>query len=274
MKMLVNKMNKTLNNQNSLYQVLHFTFQITLLFSLITTVNVNADEKTFYKPESNIFIAQTTKKKFDTGQNPKEEITKAENLLFLDNHLSKIKSSTQLIYNIESVGRLSKNPTDEIKVFLEYDKKIISANAELTSGDDAPYLSIVKYPQNNPIILYFLERDILEMQRLTKGQPNYFRKRIRTALAEGPRIKKINTTFKGKSISALTFSIKPYATDPLRNSPGRAKYKKYSKKTYTFVLSEKVPGHLLEIITNIPSKNKKKILLKDTLRFSDVKKIQ
>ena len=76
--MLVNKMKKILNNQNSFYQVLHFTFQITLLFYLITTFNVYAEEKTFSKPKSNIFIAQTTKKKFDTGQNPKEEITKAE----------------------------------------------------------------------------------------------------------------------------------------------------------------------------------------------------
>ena len=111
------------------------------------------------------------------------------------------------------------------------------------------------------------------MQRLTKGQPNYFRKRIRTALAEGPRIKKINRMFKGKNISALTFTIKPYATDPLRNSPGRAKYKKYSKKTYTFILSREVPGHLLEITTNIPSKNKKKMLLKETVSFSNLKKM-
>ncbi len=257
---------------NFLPQVLHFTFQITLLLSFNTTLNAKAEEATFSKHKN--LVAQTTNKKFDTGQNPKAEITKAENLLFLDNHLSKIKSSTQFDYNIASVGKLSKDPSDVIKVYLEFDKKIISANAELASGKNAPYLSIVKYPQNNPIILYFLERDILEMQRLTKGQPNYFRKRIRTALAEGPRIKKVKRTFKGKNISALTFSIKPYATDPLRNSPGRAKYKKYSKKTYTFVLSKKVPGHLLEIITSIPSKNKKKIYLKETLSFSQVKKIE
>ena len=271
MKNLSNNMNKTIKNHN-FHQVLHFTFQITLFLSLITTFNAKAADSNFSKPGS--LVAQTTKKKFDTGQNPKEEITKAENLLFLDNHLSKVKSSTQFDYKIQSVGKLSKDPSDVIKMFLEFDKKIVSANAELASGKNAPYLSIVKYPQNNPIILYFLERDILEMQRLTKGQPNYFRKRIRTALAEGPRIKKTNRTFNGKNISALTFSIKPYATDPLRNSPGRAKYKKYSKKTYTFVLSDKVPGHLLEIVTKIPSKNKKKIYLKETLTFSNTKETQ
>ena len=264
-------MKNTTKTYSIYYQVLHFTFQITLVLSLITTFNAKAEEAIFFKPGN--LIAQTTKKKFDTGQNPKEEITKAETLLFLDNHLSEIKSSTQFSYNIQSVGKLAKEASDIINVLLEYDKKMISAYAELASGKSVKYLSIVKYPQNNPIILYFLERDILEMQRLTKGQPNYFRKRIRTALAEGPRIKKINRMFKGKNISALTFTIKPYATDPLRNSPGRAKYKKYSKKTYTFVLSREVPGHLLEITTNIPSKNKKKILLKETVSFSNLKKM-
>ena len=57
------------------YQVLHFTFQITLVLSLITTFNAKAEEAIFFKPGN--LIAQTTKKKFDTGQNPKEEITKA-----------------------------------------------------------------------------------------------------------------------------------------------------------------------------------------------------
>jgi hypothetical protein len=262
-------MNKIIKNKNRLYQLLHFTFQITLFLILITILNVKANE--FNLPKSNSLVAQSTKKKFDTGQNPKEEITRAETLLFLDNHLAKIKSSKQFDYNIKSVGKLSKDTNDVIKVFLEFKKRVISANAELGSGKNATYLNTIKYPQNNPIILYFLERDILEMQRLTKGQPNYFRKRIRAALAEGPRIKKTNRIFDGKNISTLTFSIKPYATDPLRNSPERAKYKRYSKKTYTFVLSDKVPGHVLEIVTNIPSRSKKKILLREVLSFSKSK---
>ncbi len=253
----MNIANHTINKfLNSLY----FTFQTSLFLLLLVSFGAQAND-------FNSLIAQSTNKKFDTGQNPKEQITRAETLLFLDNHLSQIKSSKQFTYSIKSEGKLAKYPEDNIKVFLEFKNKIVSANAELVSGRSADYLNIVKFPQNNPIILYFLERDILEMQRLTKGQPNYFRKRIRTALAEGPKVKKIEKTFKGKKIPALTFSVKPYATDPLRFSPGREKYKRYSKKVYTFVLSDEVPGHVLEIVTDIPVRNNKKLLLKEVLSY-------
>jgi len=262
-------MSTIIKNHNKCRLVSYVTFQITLVLLLITTCSLNAKQTEFVETDS--LIAQSTKKKFDTGQYPQEEITRAETLLFLDNHLSKIKSSKQLNYSIRSAGILAKDSSDVIKVFLEFKKKIVSANAVLSSGRNVSYLNIVKFPQNNPIILYFLERDILEMQRLTKGQPNYFRKRIRAALAEGPKIKKLKKTFNGKTINALSFSIKPYSTDPLRNSPGRAKYKRYSKKLYTFTLSDEVPGHVLEIITNIPTKNKEKTYLKEVLVFSDSK---
>ena len=45
------------------------------------------------------------------------------------------------------------------------------------------------------------EKDILEMKRLTGGQPNYFRKRIRTALAEGPKLSVSQQEFNGKKIN-------------------------------------------------------------------------
>lgn len=253
-------------------QLLHFTFQITLVFYLITTLNAKAIE--IRDSSFNSVVSQLTKKKFDTGQNPKEEITRAEKILFMDNHLSKINSSKRIDYDLKSSGKLSTNSIDTIQVFLEYKKKIISAKAKLKSGKNAPYLKLVKFPESNPIILYFLERDIVEMRRLTKGNEIYFRKRIRTALAEGPKIRKIEKIFKGKKITALAFSIKPYATDPLRNSAGRSKYKRYSQKKYTFVISEKVPGHIIEITTNIPSKNTKGFILKEILSLVDSKNIK
>ena len=95
------------------------------------------------------------------------------------------------------------------------------------------------------------------MQKLTKGQPNYFRKRIRAALAEGPEIFREKQTFKDAEIEVLTFSIEPYAKDPLRFESGRSKYRRYSKKKYTFYLSENIPGHLLGIDYEIPKRKKK-----------------
>ena len=64
-------------------------------------------------------------------------------------------------------------------------------------------------------------------------------------------------TFNGESIEVLTFSIEPYAKDPLRFESGRSKYRRYSKKKYTFYLSENIPGHILGIDYEIPKRKKK-----------------
>ena len=78
-----------------------------------------------------------------------------------------------------------------------------------------------------------------------------------SSLAEGPEIFREKQTFNGKSIEVLTFSIEPYAKDPLRFESGRSKYRRYSKKKYTFYLSENIPGHILGIDYEIPKRKKK-----------------
>ena len=52
--------------------------------------------------------------------------------------------------------------------------------------------------KGNPAVLYFLERDINEMQRLTQGKANYFRKRIRMAIYQGASIKNVTLPYRGR----------------------------------------------------------------------------
>ena len=130
-------------------------------------------------------------------------------------------------------------------------------NRILPEGKKKKPIEKIANAVSNPVILEYLEADIIEMQKLTKGQPNYFRKRIRAALAEGPEIFRKKQTFNGESIEVLTFSIEPYAKDPLRFESGRSKYRRYSKKKYIFYLSENIPGHILGIDYEIPKRKKK-----------------
>jgi len=53
----------------------------------------------------------------------------------------------------------------------------------------------IESAQGNPAIQYFLDRDIREMQRLTKGQANYFRKRIRMAVYEGAQLRNVSLAY-------------------------------------------------------------------------------
>jgi len=193
-----------------------------------------------------------TKPQYDTGLKPKEEITPAEQMVFLDEHLANIKSSTTLTYAFVKQGNMEKGFADTVEEAITLNGKARSVKAKFLSGLNSKDYAAIEEAVSNPVILHFLERDLTEMQRLTTGQPNYFRKRIRAALAEGPEIKPVKFNWNGKTVDAKAVSVEPYMTDPMVHDPARAAYKRYRGKRYTFVFSEAVPGKVAELRFTIP----------------------
>ena len=104
----------------------------------------------------------------------------------------------------------------------------------------------VESAQGNPAILYFLERDVREMQRLTRGKADYFRKRIRMAVYRGASMRKLTLQYRGRPVAVREISISPYLDDP-----NRPRYEKLANKQYLFMLSDAVPGALYGIRTRI-----------------------
>jgi len=126
------------------------------------------------------------------------------------------------------------------------DGKCCAVRAEFFSGARAMRQPEIESAEGNPAILYFLERDIREMQRLTKGQPNYFRKRIRMAVYQSAAVRSVNLPYRGQPVAVREISISPYLDDPLR-----ARFEKLANKSYVFLLSDAVPGGLYGIRTRI-----------------------
>ena len=200
---------------------------------------------------------KSSAKPLDTGLNPKEEITDAEKLLFLNKDFNNIEPPITLFYKYKGKGETINYNKKYIQIELKNNSDgFVLTGVSFENKKREPLKSILN-PESNPVILHYLEYDILQMQRLTKGQPNYFRKRIRSALAEGPAISSEKKEINGRIITLKKFSIMPYATDPLRFSAGRAKYRRYSKKKYTFYISNQIPGHLYSIKYEIPKRRKK-----------------
>ena len=96
------------------------------------------------------------------------------------------------------------------------------------------------------MLLGFLEHDIAEMKRLTGGSTTYFRKRIRMALANAGQLGKQTINFQDKSYEGQVVRIQPYLDDPLH-----ARFEAYVHKTYTFILSEAVPGGVYQLSTSL-----------------------
>jgi hypothetical protein len=177
-----------------------------------------------------------------------EDYSPAERVLFMTNHLAGTKPPTTLRYSFSKAGSMEEGFEDKVAVKLKAAKggKCCLAAAEFLSGERRLSLPEVDQAQGNPAVLYFLERDIREMNRLTKGQQNYFRKRIRMAVYQGAQVQDVTVSYRGKSVTAREIRITPYVDDPLR-----VRFEKLANKTYVFTLSDAVPGGLYAIRTRI-----------------------
>jgi len=95
-----------------------------------------------------------------------------------------------------------------------------------------------------------LERDIAEMEALTGGQRRYFQKRVRLALAEGPKIVSATEHIGGKTVAVRQIVIQPYLHDP-----NAERFARYTGKRYTFELADSLPGQIALIRTEVPGPN-------------------
>ena len=172
----------------------------------------------------------------------------AEQALFLADHLGRVQPPQTLHYVYIKRGSLETPFDDRVDVAFtrQSDGSCCSASTRfLDSTRGAPQPSIDGL-HGNPVVLYFLERDIHEMQRLTKGQPNYFRNRIRMAIYQNAAIRTVERPYAGRVVSVQEITVTPYADDPLR-----MRFDRFASKRYVFELSSEVPGGVYAIETRM-----------------------
>ena len=172
----------------------------------------------------------------------------AEHALFIDNQLGKLRPPLTLQYGFRKSGTLEEPFTDKVDLLLtaQPDGSCCAASARFLTGKREMRQPDVEGAHGNPAILYFLERDISEMQRLTQGKANYFRKRIRMAVYQGAAIRNLSLPYRGKPVAVQEISISPYLDDP-----NRSRYEKLANKRYVFMLAKAVPGGLYGIRTRV-----------------------
>lgn len=170
--------------------------------------------------------------------------SEAERLLFTVDHLKSLGGAAKLDYDYARRGSLE----DEFK-----DKVQIAVGAKGADGGRPVHVDFLTGKQKmelpdqqnaegNPLILFFLEREVREMNRITGGSQNYYRKRIRITLANAAEVKPVSVTVAGKPVQAQEIRIAPY-----RDDPARSRYEKFAEKTFVFTLSDQVPGGVVEM---------------------------
>lgn len=183
------------------------------------------------------------------AQNASGDISAAERAIFMRPHLQNMQAGQTLQYGFRHAGSLDAPFDDRVTISLgaRAEGGCCSASGQFLSAERAVQLPELPVATSNPVILYFLERDVREMQRLTKGQQNHFRKRIRVALAERAQMREVQLNWRGKTVEGSEITVAPYLDDP-----NRARFERYAGKTYLFVLSEAVPGGVVALRTTVP----------------------
>ena len=194
----------------------------------------------------------------------------AEKLLFETDHLKKFTKPAKLHYSFVKSGTLEQSFRDDVEISIDKVMPDGSKNvtAEFLSGSNKINYPPMEEAKGNPVVLYFLERDIREMQRLTGGKPPYFKRRIRIALADHAEVHPVKFFFDGKEVDGKEIKIAPYVNDELKERLG-----KHVGKYYLFTLSDKIPGEVYQLRSVTPDNRsggsgKEQPLIEETLTFS------
>jgi hypothetical protein len=180
------------------------------------------------------------------GVSAQSAVSEAEQRLFLDGHLANLPDKAAVRYDYAKTGTLEPAFADRVRLEVEKRPQGRYAHVDYLTGDNAFFLPDIESANGNPVILSFLERDVREMERRTGGRANYFRRRVRLALAEEAQVDQVTVDLDGQPVAAVRISIRPYLDDPLES-----RFRAFSGKVYFFTICPKVPGMVYELRTEV-----------------------
>jgi hypothetical protein len=168
-----------------------------------------------------------------------QDFSPAEKLIFMSEQLRNVKAPATLGYSFKKAGALEDGFEDRVSIALapQADGSCCRGRGEFLSGTRKLDLPEIEDAHANPVIVYFLEHDVREMERLTKGQQAHFRRMIRMAIYNGAKVSDATLRYRGHDVRGQEISFAPYLDDK-----ARPRYEKFAHKRYQFLLSDEVPG--------------------------------
>jgi hypothetical protein len=174
----------------------------------------------------------------------------AERLVFINPHLAGMKAPTTLRYQfVRSDAAAGGSFKDSVELKLARGKAAAccSVSGSFLSGERAMRVPEVDDARSNPVLMYFLEYEVRQLQRSTKGGTAHFRQQIRLALVDKAELSPTRIEWGGRDVAATAVQISPFLDDPYR-----ARFEREARKVYTFVMSDEVPGGVYQIRTRLP----------------------
>lgn len=101
--------------------------------------------------------------------------------------------------------------------------------------------------RGNPLLMLTLERDVAEMKDQLGLSASYFRNKLREGFISASEVAPGTFMLDGQEVAAQVVTVRPFQREQRLERVGQVQ-----AKTYTFTLSDKVPGMIAEIRINMP----------------------
>jgi hypothetical protein len=185
----------------------------------------------------------------NAASQPARPLSEAETLLFVQPHLARIEPPRTLRYRYVREGGGEARVEDDVTMTLarSADGGCCHVQGTYLSGARTVALPDVEQARANPVILFFLEQQVRDLQRRTGGTANHFRQRMRLALADAATVTSSTIRPAGHELPARTVRIAPFLDDPYRS-----RFERDAAAEYTFVLSDAVPGAFYQLRAALP----------------------
>ena len=170
-------------------------------------------------------------------------------MLFERKHLANLDAGADLAYKfqrtVSSAEILGQPFSDEIHVQI---KKAGGDGARdvlvrVFTGDRAREPQPIDGLTGNPVLVVFLDRAVSSYMSVAGGKIPYLKDKFRTALRERSTVEPVKVTLGGKTVDAYRVSVSPYASDL-----NASKMRGFENSKFSFVVSEAVPGHFVELV--------------------------
>ncbi len=174
--------------------------------------------------------------------------------LFETPHLAKVEKGQRLTYKLQrtvSEPKLLGLPfSDDILVDIREVTPDGHRNVDIQvfTGDRAREKREIDGLTGNPVLVFFLDRAVANFSMLGGGGKAYLKNRFRIALRSTAKIEATTATFEGKTVEAQRITVVPYALDDKRD-----KMNGYENARFDIVVSDAVPGYLVEMSSEFVS---------------------
>ncbi len=197
----------------------------------------------------------------------------AVNMIFEQKHLANVEQGKEVDY------KFNRTATDPILLGQTFSDtitlKVVAAkptgekdvDLQIYSGERARDLQKLPGLTINPVFIVYFDQAAATFSMLAGAKLPYLKNVFSTALKDKTKVEPVKVDYKGKTIDAYRISMNPYVTDE-----HAAKMQGWEGAQYVLILSDQVPGEIVDLVSTYKNKYKgnEKLKLEERITLDGV----